>query len=391
MPMPTIGIDARFYGPKARGLGRYTAQLLKYLEKNDLKNRYFVYLLKENFDAYEPKNPNFIKKLADIPWYSFKEQLAMPKTIDKEVDLMHFLHFNVPLFYSRPFVVTIHDLILFKFPTRRASQLNSLLYRIKNAGYRRTLKKSADHSQKIITVSNFTKKDLEENFPQTKDKIKVIYEACEKDEKKLKLDENSSSKRWQELAKKYGITTPYLLYVGGAYPHKNLENLLLAFRELKYDQKNSLLKDIKLLMVGGDDYFYQQIKSFATTNKVPAVKFLGLVKEENDLDLLYENAELFVLPSIYEGFGLPPLEALSLGIPVAVSKSGSLPEILKDGAQYFNPYQPGDIAQKIRNILLDKKLSEKILKKGRERLKDFSWGKTAQGTLKVYDEVMKNL
>ena len=120
--MKTIGIDARFYGADSRGLWKYTTMLLKYLEELDDKNRYFIYLKKQNFDEYLPRKPNFIKQIADVSWYSLKEQLTMPLILNKgKIDLMHFPHFNIPLLYKGPFVVTIHDLILMEHPTIKAT------------------------------------------------------------------------------------------------------------------------------------------------------------------------------------------------------------------------------------------------------------------------------
>lgn len=167
-----IGIDARFYGPKAKGLGRYAEKLLQYLDKIDQKNDYIVFLRKENFKKFQPSSDNFKKVIADFRWYSLAEQIRMPLLTRKyNLDLMHFPHFNVPLFYQGKFIVTIHDLILTRFPTERASTLGPFLYKMKHLLYKLVIRQAIKKAQKIITVSNFSKKDIEDNFPLAKGKV----------------------------------------------------------------------------------------------------------------------------------------------------------------------------------------------------------------------------
>jgi len=132
-----IGIDARFYGPKQKGLGRYVQKLIENLEKKDLNNEYIIFIRKENWNKYHPTNPNFKKVLADYQWYTLSEQIFMPfKIRQSKVDLMHFPHFNVPILYRMPFIITIHDLILKRFPTRRASTMGPIKYWLKSLAYR---------------------------------------------------------------------------------------------------------------------------------------------------------------------------------------------------------------------------------------------------------------
>ena len=387
MRMKTIGIDARFYGQESRGLGRYTRMLLKHLEHQDKDNRYIVYLGKNNFREYRPENRNFIKKEIDIPWYSIKEQIIFPFIINqREIDLMHFPHFNLPVIYTGRFVVTIHDLILLEYPTEKATTLDPIRYAIKNIGYKAVLQKAITRSQRIITVSNFTKRDILRHFPLIEKKIKVIYEACELKSKPcgehgdaLKSDSGNSGN-----IKTKNEQIPYILYVGGAYPHKNLESLVRAFHLLK---KTPQYERFYLYLVGGDDYFYKRVKDIVAREQISHVVFPGLVSESN-LRKLYCEARLFVFPSFYEGFGLPPLEAMAHGVPVASSSAGSLPEILQDAACYFNPYDISDIAKAMDTVLSDRYLVETLKKKGMNRVKEFSWEKTAAETLAVYKSIL---
>ena len=242
-----IGIDARFLGPVSKGLGRYVERLVENLEKIDRENEYIIFLRRENWDYYTPKFSNFKKVLADCKWYSFKEQIMMPLAIWKEkVDLMHFPHFNIPIFCPIKFVATIHDLILLQFPTPRATTLSPIFYKIKYLVYKFVIWFAVWRAKKVLTVSEYTKKEIIKYFKIKEDKIEVAYEACDGVEYgQLKIPEKES------LAK-LGITKPFILYVGNAYPHKNLETLIEVYRDLAIG--------CQLVFVGKEDYFYKRLK-----------------------------------------------------------------------------------------------------------------------------------
>lgn len=173
-----IGIDARFFGPQDKGFGRYTQKLIEHLERIDSDNQYFVFLRKQRWEEYQPKNKNFEKVLADYKWYGWKEQILLPAKLKKhDLDLMHFTHFNVPLLCNRKFVVTIHDLTLRKFPTHKKNLKNLIFYPFKNLGYRIVFKHAIKNSEKIIAISEFTKKDILNYYQVDPNKIKVIYEG----------------------------------------------------------------------------------------------------------------------------------------------------------------------------------------------------------------------
>ncbi len=365
-----IGIDARFYGPKQKGLGRYVQKLVDNLEKVDLNNQYIIFLRKENWSEYQPTNSNFKKVLADYRWYSLKEQLMMPfKIWQAKVDLMHFPHFNLPIFCFKPFVVTIHDLVLRKFPTRRASMLNPFLYWLKNLAYRLVVFLAVKRAKKIIAVSNYTKKDILKYFRVKPEKIKVVYEGSP-DKLRTRLKASGAS-----LSAKR-----YLLYVGNAYPHKNLERLILAFEKLIKDEQI----DCQLVLVGELDYFYRRLqKQFSTVEGLFLTDFVS----DKELAVLYQKASLYVFPSLGEGFGLPPLEAMAYGLPVVSSEATCLPEILGQAAIYFDPANIEDMAEKIKQVLKDKKIQEKLIDQGFRKIQEYSWSKMAQETLRVYTEM----
>lgn len=373
-----IGIDARFYGPVGKGLGRYTQKLIENLEKIDHKNRYFIFLRKLNYDEYQPKNPNFEKVLADYRWYTFSEQVKFPKLLRKyKLDIVHFTHFNVPLFYFGRFVVTIHDLILLHFPTVRSSTLSPLKYWLKFLAYKVVISSAIGYSSRIIAVSRFTKKDILENYPRIpNEKIAVTYEAC--DDYCL-----FNPKKAKDILPRYGIMEPYILYVGNAYPHKNPERLIEAFKKLGEEKYPA---DIKLVFVGTDDYFYQRLKKTVEEENVKNVIFAGFVPDY-DLDGVFRSALAYIRPSLYEGFQLPPLEAMSRGVPVLCADHASAREILGESAHYFDGEDVDDIVRAIKRIHEDKALSKKLVEKGYEQIKKYSWKKMARTTLELYEKI----
>jgi len=367
-----IGIDARFYGPLGKGLGRYTQKLIENLEKLDNQNQYFIFLKKENFADYQPKNPNFQKVLADYRWYTLKEQLRMPQLLNKyKLDLVHFPHFNVPLFYRKKFVVTIHDLILLHFPTLRSTTLNPLFYWFKFLAYKFVIRSTIRRSEHIITVSNFTKKDILDNYAVAEDKISVTYEAGE-DFCSLKIGQEKN------ILKKYGIIKPYLLYVGNAYPHKNLDKLILEFSQFQNENK-----DYHLVLVGKEDYFYRQLKKFVEERKSKNTIFPGHISD-CDLDVVYRKADLYVFPSLYEGFGLPPLEAMAKGVPVLSSDHPCMREILGDSALFVDAKVKDGLASGIRKIMTDKNLRLELIQKGYQQCRKYSWPAMAKKTWQLY-------
>lgn len=365
-----IGIDARFFGPIGKGLGRYTQKLLQNLELIDTQNQYSVFLKQENWDEYSPRSENFKKVLAPFNWYTVQEQIEMPRVIKKEkVDLMHFPHFNIPFFYRGKFVVTIHDLILLRFPTKKATTLGPIKYKIKELGYLAVINKAITKSEKIIAVSDFTKKDIVDYFRINEKKVVVTYEGVDMP----RIGENTA-----RVLESYIITKPYLLYVGNVYPHKNIESLLLAMKKLS---SSSLLK---LVIVCKKDYFLERAINYSYRIGVAdKVVFAGYVPDR-DLNAIYENAEAYVFPSFYEGFGLPPLEAMAHGLPVLSSNATSMPEILKDAAIYFNPNVPDEIVNLIQKITGDNTLKLQLVEKGLRLVEQYKWSDMVKKTLDVY-------
>lgn len=383
IPKKRIGIDARFYGPIGKGLGRYVQEIVDNVLRLDKDNEYVIFLRQENFDELLVSDfPNARKVMVDIRWYTFKEQLLFPFYIWREhLDLMHFPHFNVPFFVPTKFVVTIHDLILTKFKTTRATTLSPIMYNLKDFFYRLIIKRALKKSQRIITVSNFTKDDIIEQFKVKADKIEVTYEGVANLAKGrdslfvAKLNED-------EVLKSYNIEHPFLLYVGNAYPHKNLDFLVKNFLQLYQENK-----DLRLVLVGKEDYFYKQLKNLVVS-LIPAqeecpIIFADYVPDDK-LEVLYQKALLYVFPSLYEGFGLPPLEAMAKSCPVLSSNVSSMPEILGEAAIYFNPEDGDDFKKQVKLLINDNSLREEMISRGLEHSKKYSWWDCAFKTWKIY-------
>lgn len=366
-----IGIDARFFGPFGKGLGRYTEKVVKGLEKIDSENEYVIFLRSENFDDYTPAQKNFTKKKADFSWYSLEEQTKLPRLLDQHnFDLVHFPHFNVPLLYRKPFVVTIHDLIIMHFPTKRATTLGPVKYALKQFGYRRVINHAVKDSSHVITVSEFSKKDITKHFAITENSVSVTYQSTFENEGNVAPFEN--------LSKKFNIPQPFFLYVGNVYPHKNIERGLKAFKAF---QKNN--PEVHFVLVGKEDYFFKRTKEFVKDMGIPNVIFTGFVDDE-ELNGLYASAEIYFFPSLYEGFGLPPLEAMSHGLPVVSSNKTCMPEILGEAAEYFDPEDVDNIAENLERVYADRDLQKNMSENSLKQVQKYSWEQCAKETLEVY-------
>lgn len=378
-----IGIDARFLGPQGTGIGRYTHELIENLEKVDKKNEYVIFLRKENFDLYHPSGKKFRKVLADIHWYSFKEQLALPGIFAKEkLDLLHIPHFNVPVLYRGKIVVTVHDLIKHERGGEAATTHSYPIYLLKQVGYRFVISKAIRSAGAVITPSNFVKEKVVKTFRVDPKKIYVTYESGTLSGKERTREE----KKVEQVLGKHKISKPYFLYVGNVYPYKNVGRLLDAIKILNEEMG----KVAQLVLVGARDVFRERLERKIVQKGV--LKYVILTGYVTDADLvdLYREAEAYVQPSLSEGFGLTSVEAMSLGTPVVQSDVSCLPEVAGDAALYFDPYSPKDMAEKLEKVLGNETLRQRLAKKGLARAKQFSWEKMAKQTLKVYGKVAKD-
>ncbi|MFZ2190192.1 MAG: glycosyltransferase family 1 protein [Candidatus Magasanikiibacteriota bacterium] len=396
-----IGIDARMMGSKQAGLGRYVEQLVLGLLEQDKENEYVLFTNNGNTPclpatADTPLKRGFKIVEANIPWYSWQEQTKFKKIIDREkIDLMHFPHWNVPLFYNKPFVVTVHDLIMYHYPRQEASTHGPFVYWLKDLGHRLVLNHAVQKAKHIIVTSEFTKQDLHQTLGVSLEKMTVTYQAPFQ-------NTIHDSHNTTQVLKKNNVEKPYVLYVGNAYPHKNLEGLLKSWKIFNEKYGN----EYQLVLVGKKNFFYerllkdQKIERSKDQEEKSGFSDLPIFRSsiiftdyvtDNELSQLYVNASLYVFPSLYEGFGLPPLEAQQYNVPVVSSSASCLPEILGESALYFDPENYEQMAEVIYTGLTNEDMRFELRQNARENLKRFNLNNMISQTLLIYNNIVKLL
>jgi glycosyltransferase involved in cell wall biosynthesis len=357
-----IGIDARNDGT---GVGRYTFSLIRELAKLDRENEYVLFLSRERYAAYTAPESNFRTVEADIPWFTLREQLLLPRLIERErLDLVHYPHVTVPLLSRTPFVVTIHDLNY--LDPALISHPGALL----RAGYRAELAK-ARRARRLIAVSEHTRDTLVRALHVALDSVAVTYEAA---------DPPGAVEPDTGVLARHGLDAPFLLYVGAAYPYKNLARLIEAFARVGSDRR--------LVLAGDHEDFGAALRAQAEAAGLGnRVVFPGPVSE-GELAALYGAALGYVFVSLSEGFGLPGLEAMAAGVPVVAARAGSLPEVYGDAARYCDPRDVESIAAALTDLVGGDELRARLAALGRRRAGEFSWARTAEQTLAVYREAL---
>lgn len=373
-----IGIDARMYSAEFTGIGRYVYELIQQLAELDKKNEYVIFMNRPEYDTFEEPNKRFRKVLVNAKHYTLKEQFRYLRVLKKaKLDLMHFTHFNAPIFYKKPSVVTVHDLTLSFYPGKK---MNSAFYR---AAYNLVLKSAVKHSRRVIAVSENTKQDLIEIVGTPSSKVEVVYEGvCEQ------FGPRGNKEQLERVKLKYGISKDFLLYTGVWRGHKNLVNLIKSFALIRDGAEGF---DVSLVITGEEDPYYPEVKrTVSELGLEHHVIYTGMVSEA-ELVALYQAAKVYVFPSLYEGFGLPPLEAMRCGTPVVASKTSCIPEICGEhNALFFDPYDPEDMANAVRKVLLDPTLQAELRECGLKHSLKFSWGKMAKETLEIYESVLES-
>lgn len=357
-----IGIDARLI--EETGVGRYIRNLIVELGKSDYENEYVIFLKQPSYDAFALPNHRWQKRLANVPWHSVQEQIHMPILFLKErLDLVHIPYFNVPILYPKRFVVTIHDLILLHFATGKASTLPWWKYRMRHLAYRFVLQAAIMRARHVLTVSQTVEQEIEGRFGKSKRDITVTYEG---------VDEGIGSAARGEKAL---VSGAYFLYVGNAYPHKNLETLLAAFDKTE--------GATKLVLVGRHDFFYERIAATIGAMKRASDVVRMEQVSDNDLANLYAHATALVIPSFMEGFGLPPLEALSMGCRVIASDIPVFHETLDMLPVYVSPTDVSAWATVLDTVSQEAPRDE-FVTRAKQWTAKYSWKTMAQQTLAAY-------
>jgi len=371
-----IVVDARLYGLENAGIGRYIMNLINQIEKEDKENEYYIFLREKYFKQLKFKNKNFKKILADYPHYSLKEQIFLPLQLIKiKPDLAHFPHFNVPIFWWGKYAVTIHDLIKHQSRGVQTTTRWPIFYWFKYLNYKILVWLAVKRATKIITPSNYWKEELIRRYHLPRKKVIVTYEGVDE---KFSIFNFQFLKR--KILEKYKIKTPFIIYTGSLYPHKNVEILIKAIKKLNKEMR------FYLVVVCARNIFYE--KFLRKVEKLGAknyVNFIGFVPDE-ELAIIYQQAEAFVFPSLIEGFGLPGLEAMACGLPVLASDIPVFREVYKDAALYFNPFSINDLVEKIKKIIKDKELKRRLKMKGKELTSLYSWERMAKKTICTLQE-----
>jgi len=362
-----IGVDGNEANVREKvGVSMYTLKLLEYFQRVSNERNQFIVFLKETprdelpfettYFKYRVISGKFLWSQTSLPLYLLFSHFTKNK-IDVFFSPAHY----APRFSLCPTVVTIHDLSYFYFPQEF---LKKDLYKLK-----RWTNYSVRKAKNIITVSKTTKKDLVKYYPNTDSKIQVIYNGMEREE-----DENNTpSTNFKSLENQ-----KYVLYVGTLQPRKNIVTLIRAFRIF-----HSTHPEFKLVIAGKRGWLFNLIFKEAQDLYVNEhIIFPGYVSND-ELVTLYRSAFCFVLPSLYEGFGIPILESMSYGCPVIASFNSSLPEVGGDACLYINPHKPEDIVDKLELLLKDKTLRKELIKKGKEQISLFSWTKCGKETLEL--------
>ena len=271
-----------------------------------------------------------------------------------------------------PYVTTIHDLLFLKVAAYRGWR-----HVAHNAIFRHWGALISKRATAIVTVSEHSKQDIMELFEVPESRIVVVPNGLPAEF----VQEASAPSQVEWITRKYGITQPYVLYVGNFKPHKNLKRLLAAFKKVT----EKIGPRYQLVLAGGNEHYRPELKrSVAALGLEDLVVFTGFV-ENQDLPGLYKEAEVFVMPSLYEGFGIPVLEAMACGTPVVTSKTTSLPEVAGDAGILVDPHSVNEISQAIRFLLTDQDAREKLIRKGTERSKRFSQEQTSAKVLGVLE------
>ena len=365
-----VAIDARKLHDF--GIGTYIRNLLRQLARIDHDTEYVLLCQEADLDVAGQLGANFRTVLEPSPNYSLREQIRVPWVLLRErPDVYHAPHYILPAGVRCRSVVTIHDCIHLMFPQYLP---NKAAYAYAKA----SMWAAARRSHCILTVSEASKRDILHFFNVPPEKIEVVYNA---------IDEHFWVRPQEEdvarVRERYQLDHQFVLYVGNIKPHKNLVRLIEAFADLRRGE----FEEVKLLIIGDEISKLPALRRAVHRHKLHKhVRFLGYLSDQT-LAILYRLASAFAFPSLYEGFGLPPLEAMASGTPVVTSNVSSLPEVAGGAAVLVDPYDVDSIADGLRRVLSDPALAAEMRRKGLERAREFSWARSVEKTRSIYQQI----
>jgi glycosyltransferase involved in cell wall biosynthesis len=363
-----IVIDARI---RRSSTGRYTDRLLEHLQAIDTYHRYTILLQPD--DTWKPKGANFTSLPCPYAQFSFNplQQVGFTRQLHQlKPDLVHFTMTQQPLFYFGKIVTTTHDLTMFHFVRRGSTPVP--IFWIKMALYRFLMRWSHLKSDKIITPTKFVANDIAAYQPSVKDRLVVTYESAE-----------PAFAAKAVRPKQINANDRFIMYLGNAFPHKNLAVLFDALDILQKKHPK-----LKLVLVGKKDIHYTELEEAAKQHpSAQNIIFTGFIPDE-EAKWLHEHSLAYVFPSLSEGFSLTPMEAIVHGSAVVSSDATCLPEVYQDAAHYFDARDPKDIAVKVGEVIDDSKLHARLVKNGERLIKQYSWRTMAIQTLDVYKSIL---
>lgn len=357
-----VALDARLYGLQHRGLGRYLVELVAALAEHARHDEFILLLDPRNAEHPPHLPPNFSTVAAPARVYTAAEQLVLPPLVRRlKPDLTHYPHFSVPLAAPTPFVVTVHDLILHSFPTERATTLPRPLYRAKLAGYHLVVRQALKRASRVLTVSQAVANEIVRYYPWAGPKISVVPLAPGRPSAPVALN----------------LARPYVLAVGAAYPHKNLERAIAAVALARQE-----LSNLTFVLVGRRDVFMERLAQYVARGGYDSFVRLWGEATEPELAALYRGAAAYLVPSLAEGFGLGALEALQQGCPVVAADIPVLREVLGGAAEYADPFNVQSLAQ--ATVRAVRGVNQGVRAAAAVVLGRYSWAATAAGTLAAY-------
>jgi glycosyltransferase involved in cell wall biosynthesis len=370
-----IGIDARMYRRATGGLGRYTRELLHHLLPLDEHNEYVIFLTEADLPEWDIVQPNVSTVISKAIHYTPQEQTVFLKELmAQKLDLVHFLNFNHPILYPKPFVVTLHDLTMFLFPVHGAKK--TPLY--KKWGFQAIFRRAMRSAKKVIAISEYSAFDAEKQLKVPHAKMEVIYEGGP--------DPVHFLPGGKDMVQKYlGSREPYILFLSQFRPHKGIVTLIEAFDHFK----KTTGAPHKLVLIGNPEAATQEVRDALVRAEFASDIIAPGFAPDELLPALYHYSTCFVMPSEYEGFGLPVLEAYAHGAPVIAANNSSLPEIVGDGGLLFPTRDSAALAEHLIKVCGSPELRAEFIAKGAQHIKKFSWQRCAEQTLAVYMAVLE--
>jgi glycosyltransferase involved in cell wall biosynthesis len=368
-----IVIDVRRLGDF--GIGTYIRNLVQGLARWDKESRYTLVTFNKGPEELAELGPNFRTAEYPRPDTDVIQNAAFPFFLrGLRPDLVHIPLNSVPYWLQRPYVVTIHDMSSLLYPARGD---------VRGAMHQERYRRGAARAERIIAVSHSTRRDIESFMRIPTERIRTIYSAPDPS-----FVNPPDTTQDQQILQRYSIQPPFILYAGTIRPQKNVPRLVEAFAVIRSELENHpLLSNLKLVIIGDELSRYPAVRRAVVATRVePFVRFLGFVPMDT-LKVFYRAATLFAFPSLHEGFGLAPLEAMACGTPVVASDIPALVEAVGDAAELVTPDNLFDVARGLRSVLLDENRRRELSQTGRARAQRFDWDDTARSVLDVYREI----